>query len=154
MNYVQRFVILYSSVYSCHLFLISSASCRSKQFLSFIEPIFCMKCYLGISNFFEEISSLSYFIVFLYLRKAFLSLLAILWNSAFKWVYLSFYPLLLFFSSLFVRSPQTAILFSFFFLGMALIHVSCTISRTSAHSSSGTLSMRSSPLNLVLTSTV
>ena len=29
------------------------------------------------------------------LRKAFLSLLAILWNSAFKWVYLSFSPLLL-----------------------------------------------------------
>ena len=28
------------------------------------------------------------------LRKAFLSLLAILWNSAFKWVYLSFSPLL------------------------------------------------------------
>jgi len=27
------------------------------------------------------------------LRKAFLSLLAILWNSAFKWVYLSFSPL-------------------------------------------------------------
>ena len=26
--------------------------------------------------------------------KAFLSLLAILWNSAFKWVYLSFFPLL------------------------------------------------------------
>ena len=29
------------------------------------------------------------------LRKAFLSLLAILWNSAFRWVYLSFSPLLL-----------------------------------------------------------
>ena len=31
---------LYSSVYSCHLFLISSASVRSIPFLSFIEPIF------------------------------------------------------------------------------------------------------------------
>ena len=29
-----------SSVYSCHLFLISSASVRSMLFLSFIEPIF------------------------------------------------------------------------------------------------------------------
>ena len=29
-----------SSVYSCHLFLISSASFRSIKFLSFIEPIF------------------------------------------------------------------------------------------------------------------
>ena len=46
------------------------------------------------------------------LRKAFLSLLAILWNSAFKWVYLSFSPLPLafFFSQLFVRPPQTTIL--------------------------------------------
>ena len=31
---------LYSSVYSCYLFLISSASVRSIPFLSFIEPIF------------------------------------------------------------------------------------------------------------------
>ena len=31
---------LYSSVCSCHLFLISSASVRSLPFLSFIEPIF------------------------------------------------------------------------------------------------------------------
>ena len=30
----------YSSVYSCHLFLVSSASVRSIPFLSFIEPIF------------------------------------------------------------------------------------------------------------------
>ena len=50
-----------------------------------------MKCSLVISNFLEEISSLSHSIVFSIslhwlLRKAFLSLLAILWNSAFKWV--------------------------------------------------------------------
>ena len=31
---------LYSYVYSCHLFLISSASVRSIPFLSFIQPIF------------------------------------------------------------------------------------------------------------------
>ena len=41
-----------------------------------------------------------------------------------------------------------------FFLGMVLIHVSCTMSWTSVHSSSGTLSIRPSPLNLFLTSTV
>ena len=57
-----------------------------------------MKCSLGISNFLVEISSLSYSIVFLYFlavitRKAVLSLLGILWNSIFKWVYLSFSPL-------------------------------------------------------------
>ena len=46
------------------------------------------------------------------LRKAFLSLLAVLWISAFRWMYLSFSPLLslFFFPQLFVRPPQTTIL--------------------------------------------
>ena len=57
-----------------------------------------MKCSLVISNFLEEISSLSHSVVFLYFfalitEEGFLSLLAILWNSAFKWIYLSFSPL-------------------------------------------------------------
>ena len=39
--WVMKIFFLYSSsVYSCHLFLISSASVRSLPFLSFIEPIF------------------------------------------------------------------------------------------------------------------
>ena len=46
------------------------------------------------------------------LRKALLFLLGLLWNSAFRWIYLSFSPLplasLLF--TTFVRPPQTAIL--------------------------------------------
>ena len=86
----RKDIFLYSSsVYSCHLFLISSAPVRS-----FISVLYwahlCMKYSLGISNFLEDISSLSHSIVFLYfflhwlLRKAFLSLLAILWNSAFR----------------------------------------------------------------------
>ena len=55
-----------SSVYCCHL-LISYASVRSIPFLSFIEWVhLCMKCSLGISNFLEEISSLSHSIVFPY----------------------------------------------------------------------------------------
>ena len=41
----------------------------------------------------------------------------------------------------------------FFFLGMVLITASCTMSRTSIYSSSGTL-VRSNPLNLFVTSTV
>ena len=56
---------LYSSVYSCHLFLISSASVRSIPFLSFIEPVFAWNVPL-VSHFLEEIPSLSYYIVFLY----------------------------------------------------------------------------------------
>ena len=57
-----------------------------------------MKCSLGISNFLEEISTLSHSIfspcISLYcsLKKPFLSLLAILWNTAFSWVYLSPLP--------------------------------------------------------------
>ena len=50
--------VLYSSVYSCHLFLISSASVRSILFVSFIVPMFAW-------NFLDEISSL-HSLVFLY----------------------------------------------------------------------------------------
>ena len=53
-----------------------------------------MKCSLGISNFLEEISSLSHSVVFLYFfalitEEGFFSLLAILWNSSFKCVNLN-----------------------------------------------------------------
>ena len=74
-----------------------------------------MKCSLNISNFLKR--SLAFPILLFSsislhwsLRKAFLSLLAILWNPAFKWVYLSFFLLLLSFSQLFVRPHQTTIL--------------------------------------------
>ena len=59
-----------------------------------------MKCSLGISNFLEEISSLSHSVVFLCFFALISeeyeqgSLLAILWNSAFRCSYLSFSPLL------------------------------------------------------------
>ena len=143
-----------SSVYSCHLFLISSASIRSLPFLSFLSP--------SLHEMFE-ISSLSHSIVFLYFfalitEEGFLISPAILWNSAFKWVYLSFSPLL-FASLLFTAickasSDSHFAFFHFFFLWVVLIPVSCTMSHTSIHNSSGTLSVRSSPLNLFLTSTV
>ena len=90
------------------------------------------------------------------LMKAFLSLLAILWNSAFKWVCLFFSPLP--FTSLFsaickAASDNHFAFLHFFFLGMVLITASCTVSWISVHSSSGTLSTRSNPLNLFGTST-
>ena len=71
------------------------------------------------------------------LRKAFLSLLAILWNSAFKWEYLFFSPLL-FASLLFTAICKTCsdrpfAFLHFFSIGMVLIPVSCTMSWTSAH---------------------
>ena len=77
-------------------------------------------------------------------EEGFLISLCYFWNSAFKWDYLSFSPL--FFASL----PFTAVckassdnhfaLLHFFSMGMVLISVSCIMSRTSVHSSSGTLS--------------
>ena len=105
------------TLYSCHLFLISSASVRFIPFLSFIVPIFAWKVPLVSLIFLKRslvFPILLFFSIPLHwlLRKAFLSLLAILWNSAFKWVYLSFSPLL-FASLLFTaiwRPSQTAIL--------------------------------------------
>ena len=77
------------------------------------------------------------------MRKVFLSLLAILLNSAFRWEYLSFYPLLFtspLFSAICKSSSDSHFAFlHFFFLGMVLIHVSCTMSQTSVHSSASNL---------------
>ena len=152
-----------SSVYSCHLFLISSAFVRSIPFLSFIVPIFAWNVPL-VSLIFLKRSLVFPILLFSSislhwsLRKVFLSLLVILWNSAFKWVYLSFSPLLftsILFSAICRSSSDSHFAFlHFFFLGMVLIPVSYNISRTSVHRSSGTLSIRSSPLNLFHTSTV
>ena len=140
-------------MYSCQLFLTSSASFRSILFLFFIVPIFCMKCSLEISTFLKR--SLVFLILLFYsmflhwsLRKAFLSLLAILWNSAFRRVYLSSSLLLLaslLFSAICKTFSDNHFLFLHFFfhLGMVLITASSTMSWTSIHSSSGTPSSRS-----------
>ena len=153
-----------SSMYSCHLFLISSASLRSLPFLSFTEPIFAWNVPL----------------VSLIFLKRFLVFPILLFPSIFctdHWRRLfSFNLSLLFFWTLhsneyifpfsfaFGFSLFTAIckassvshfaFLHFFFLGMVLIPVSCTMSWTSVHSSSGTQPTRSSPLSLFLTSTV
>ena len=145
-----------SSVYSYHLFLISSASVRSTPFLSFIVLIFAWNVPLVYLIFWKRsmvFPILLFFSISLHwsLRKAFLSFLAILWNSAFKWVYLSFSPLplaSLLFSAVCKASSDNYFAFlHFFFLGMVLVTASCTVSWTSVHSSSGTLSIRSNPLN-------
>ena len=113
-----RSVLYSSSVYSCHLFLISSLSVRSLPFLSFIEPIFAWNIpfvcliFLKRSVVFPILLFPSISLQWS-LRKAFLSLLAILWNSAFRCLYLSFSHFFFFnslLSQLFVRPPQTAIL--------------------------------------------
>ena len=89
-------------------------------------------------------------------NKAFLSLLAIHWNSAFKWIHLSFSP----FSSLLPSAICKAFsdyhfaLLNYFFLEVIFITASYKILWTSVHSSSTTLSIQFNPLDLFVTSTV
>ena len=115
----------------------------SSQYLLFLLSPYCFcpllcpslhEVFLGVSYFLDEISSLSYSIVFLIslhfsLRKALLSLLAILWNSAFRWVYISLSPLpfaSLLFSAICKASSDNHFAFlDFFFLGMVSILASC-----------------------------
>ena len=121
-----------SSVCYCHLFLISSVSVRSIPLLSFIEPIFAWNVPL-VSLISLKRSPVLHILLFSSisfhwsLRKAFLSLLAILWNYAFKWVYLCsslpFTPLL--FLAIYKASSDNHFAFlNFFFLGMILITAS------------------------------
>ena len=132
-------------MYSCHL-LVSSASVRIILFLFFIVPTFAWNVPLVSLSFLKKslvfpILLFSSILLHWSLRKAFLSLLAILWNSAFRWIYLSFSPLpfaSLLFSAICKASSDN--LFAFLFLGMILITACCTMLRTSVHISSGTLS--------------
>ena len=151
-----------SSVYSCHFFLICYASVKSILFLSFILPVFAWNFSLVSLIFLKRspvFPTLLFSSISLHwsLRKAFLCLLAILWNSVFR-VYLSFSPLpfasLLFSAFYKVSSDSHFAFLHFFFLGMGLITASCVMSRTSVHSSSGILCIISNLLNLFVTSTV
>ena len=93
-----------------------------------------MKCSFGISYFHESLV----FPILLFssiplncsLRKTFLSPLAIVWNSAFKWVHL-FFSLLSFTSLLFSAICKTSsdnhlAFLHFFFFELVLITDSCT----------------------------
>ena len=96
LSWSWRSFLYSSSVYYCHLLLIFSASVRSILFLSFIEPIFAWNIPLASLIFLKRslvFPILLFFCIFLHwsLRKSFLSLFAILWNSAFRWVYISFF---------------------------------------------------------------
>ena len=155
---------LYSSVYSCHLFLISSDSVRSLPFLSFIEPIFawnvplvflifskrylvfpilCFPLFLCIDHWGRLISPCYSLKLCIQMGTSFL----------FSFAFLLFASLL--FRAVCKATTDSHFAFMhFFFLGMIFIPASCIMSQTSVHSSSGTLSIRSSPLNLFLTSTV
>ena len=119
----------------------------------------CMKCYLGSLIFLKRslvfpillFSSMS---LHCSLRKALLSLLAILWNSAFKWVYLSFsllsFPFLLFSANYKASSDNY---FAFFFLEDNFDH--CLLYNImSLHPHFFSHSVRSNRLNLFVSSTI
>ena len=106
-----------TSVYPCHLFLISSASVRSIQFLSLLRAIFAWNVLL-VSLIFLKLSLVFPILWFSYislhwsLREAFLSLLPFfgtLHSNVYIFPFLLCF-LLLFFSQLFVKPPQTTIL--------------------------------------------
>ena len=121
-----------------------------------------MKCFCGISNFLKEISSLSHSIFFLYFfplitEEVFLISLFLFFGTLHSNGYIFPFLLcfwLLFFCQLFVRPPQTAILlFAFLFLGVGL--VPCLLYNVmNFHPQFIRHSIRSSPLNLFLTSMV
>ena len=103
-----------SSVYTCQLFLISSASVSSLPFLFYLAHSY-MKCSFDISNFLEEISSLSHSVVFLYFfalfiqkKPFYLSLLffGILHSVGYSFPFLPCFAVL-FFPQLFVKLFQT-----------------------------------------------
>ena len=157
-------ILLYSSsIYSFNLFLIYSASLRSMPFLSFIWPIFAWNdpslplIYLRRSLVFPI---LLFFSISLHwsLRKAFFkSLLAIfgtLHSDGYIFLFFLCLPLL-FFSQRFVRPPQTTILpFCISSSWGCFWSPPAVVLWTSVHRFSGTLSIRSNPLYLFVTSTV
>ena len=138
LSWSWRYFLYSSSVYSYDLFLISSASVRSIPFLSFIKPIYAWNVPL-VSLIVLKRSLVFPILLFSSislqwsLRKAFLSLLAILWHSVFRCLYLSFYPLLfasLLFTAFCKTSPDSHFAFLHFFsMGMVLIPISCTMSQ-------------------------
>ena len=87
--------LLHSSVYSCYLFLISVRSLPSLFFIvsilawnvPLIPPVFLKRSLVF------PILLVSSICLHCLLKKSFLSLLAVPWNSAFSWVYLSLSPL-------------------------------------------------------------
>ena len=120
-----------------------------------------MKYFLGISKFLEEISSLSHSIGFLdffaliteegFLISPCYSLeFCIQMGISFIFSFAFHFSSFLHYLQGLLRQPFC--LFAFIFLGAALDH--CTMSRTSIHSSLGTLSIRSNPFYLFVTSTV
>ena len=139
---------LYSSSVFLPPILIYCAFIRSLPFLSFMVPILAWNTLLITPVFLKRslvfpillFSSISLQCSF---KKSLLSLFAILWNSAFSWVYLSLSPLpfaSLVSSVICKASSDNHFAFLHFFFGMILVTVPCRVLWTSVRSSSGTFS--------------
>ena len=157
-------IFLYSSsVYSCHLFLISYASFRSIQFLSFIVLIFAWNFSVVSQIFLKSylvFPILLFSLIFCFDCWGRLSISSYYFLELCNKMSISFFfsfPFCIFsFFQLLVRPPQATILpFSISFAWGILIPASYTLSWPSIHSFYSTLSIRSkNPLNLFVTSTV
>ena len=155
---VIRNFLYSSSVYSCYLFLISSAYIRSLLFLSLIVSIFAWNVPL-VSLIFLKRSLVFPILLFpcIYLHWSLVSCLSSIFFGTH--IQLGIFPFLFFLSLLFLAvckasSDNHFAFLHFCFFGMVLITVSCTMLQTSIHSSSGSLFIRSNHLNLFVTSTV
>ena len=120
-----------SSVYSCHLFVLSSACYVHTVSVLYCVHL-CMKLSLDISNFLEEISSLSHSIVFLYFfslisEEGFLISPCYSVELCIQWVYHFLSPLLfasLLFTDICKASSDSHLTFlNLFFLGMVFLPV-------------------------------
>ena len=161
-NYFTIYFLYSSFLYSCHLFLISSASVMSIPFLSFIEPIFAWNVPL-VSLIFLKTSLV--FLILLFssislhwsLRKTFLSLLAILWNSASYGYFFPFLLCLSLASLLFSAICKPSSYNHFAFLHLFFLGWSWSLPPVQCHEPPSIVlwhSIRSNPLNLFVTSTV
>ena len=117
-----------------------------------------MKCSLDVSNFLEEISNLSHSVVFLYffawfIEEDLISPCYSLERCIQLGIFFSFLPCLSFLSflQLFIKPPQiTTLPLAFLFIWNGFCHCFLYSVQTSIHSSSGILSTRYNPLNLLI----
>ena len=146
---IKTFFLYSSSVYSCHLFLISFTSFRSIQLLSYIDPIFARNgplvslIFLKTSLVFPILLFFLYFFALIteegFLISPCYSLeLCIQMSVSFLFFFAFHFSS---FTAVFKASSGSHFAFLHsFFLGIVLIPASCTMSRTSVHNSAGTLS--------------
>ena len=110
----------------------TQAMLHKHEFIASFSLFFCVLFTKGLLCTEHFILHRLSHLIFISLRKAFLSLLAILWNYALKWVYLSFSPLclasLLFITICMSSSDNHFAIFHIFYLGMVLITASCAMS--------------------------